>query len=206
MVNQFSPEVRNAMANQFEAVVGLSMLVRCYNAGSLPANTAAPATGTPIAEGVAPPDYLGAASGGQVSLLGTLTVTGLPAAGTTPGTAITYVRFFNNAGTVCHRQCTAGGQVTVPTSSATAANGVLLVFASGAGIQVGMQVSGTGIVPGTTVLAVAGGNVTISQASVAGVSSGASITFKADLAFDNASISTGQVATITSDSIAIGGA
>jgi hypothetical protein len=38
------------------------------------------------------------------------------------------------------------------------------------------------------------------------VSSGASITFKADLAFDNASISTGQVATITSDSIAIGGA
>lgn len=205
MVNQFSVAYANALAAQFESVVGASMRVQGFNAGSMPANCAAAPTGTKIAEGVADPDYLSAPSSGVVTLTGTLQLTGLAAAGAPPGTAITYVRFYDNAGVVCHRQCRAGPIVNLTTSGATAANGLVLTFAAAPGVEVGMQVSGTGIVPGTTVLVVAGGNITLSRASVAGVSSSAAIQFKHDIGFDNNSVSTGQVATVTADSLSFGG-
>jgi hypothetical protein len=74
-----------------------------------------------------------------------------------------------------------------------------LTFASGvtAGL-IGQNVTGTGIATGSTVIATSGTTgVTLSRASTAGVSSSVVITFAYDLQIDTASVTAGQLLTVT---------
>ena len=84
--------------------------------GSVPANCAAAATGTLLASGTLPSDWMNAASGGTKTLLGTWTLTGVAA-----GTA-GYFRVLDNAGTTVGIQGTvtatgAGGDMTLDNTS-----------------------------------------------------------------------------------------
>jgi hypothetical protein len=87
--------------------------------------------------------------------------------------------------------------VAIATSALTAANGNVLTFASTTGVATGMNVSGTGIVAGSTVVALTSTTVTLSLTSTAGVSSATSITFGGEVTLDNTSINSGQTVTIT---------
>ncbi len=103
-----------------------------------------------------------------------------------------------NAGDTTRMEGSAGATVTINTSAITAANGNVLTFASTTGVVVGMNVSGTGIVPGSAVIAVTGTTVTMSYASTAGVASAAAITFAADLVLDNTVVTSGQSLSVNS--------
>lgn len=194
---QYGVGVLNAKADIIETTIGPSPIFRGYG-GSVPA---APATapGTVIAQGTAASDWLTAPSGGVKTLQGTLALTGQAAAGA--GTNMTYVRAYDSSGTTCHAQYVVKTPVTINTSAATSANGNVLTFSSTTGAAVGDNVSGTGIVAGTTVLAVTGTTVTLSRASTAGVSSGVAITFAGDVSVDNVNIASGQVMNVSAISV-----
>jgi hypothetical protein len=64
-----------------------------------------------------------------------------------------------------------------------------------------MNVAGTGVPAGATVVAVGGTTVTLSATSTAGVANAAAITFTQDLTLDNATINSGQTVTITAKSL-----
>ena len=111
MAFQFSVEARNAALDAMEAAVGTSPLLRLYS-GAVPATTATAASGTLLGSATLPADWLGAASGGVKTLLGTWSGTG--SAGGTTG----YFRILNNAGTLSHFQGTVtatggGGDMTL---------------------------------------------------------------------------------------------
>lgn len=163
--------------------------------GTMPANCAAAETGTLLAQITLPADWAAAASSGAKALSGTWQV-----AASASGTA-GYYRIVDNAGTTCHEQGTAGVNVALTTNALTAANGNVLNFASTTGVAVGMNIAGTGVPTGATVVATTGTTVTMSMTSTAGVSNSASITFSQDLALDNASINSGQTVTITSKTL-----
>jgi len=190
---QYGVAVLNAKADSIESTIGTAPIFRGYG-GSVPA-TPATAPGTVIAEGTAASDWLTAASDGVKNLSGTLTLTGQAAAGA--GTNMTYIRAYDSAGSTCHAQYTVKTPVSINTSAATSANGNVLTFTSTTGAAVGDNVSGTGIVAGTTVLAVTGTTVTLSRASTAGVSSGATITFSGDVSVDNVNIASGQALNVS---------
>jgi hypothetical protein len=88
----------------------------------------------------------------------------------------------------------------------TAANGIVLTFTATTGIAVGMRVSGTGILADTFVIALTGTTTTLSRSSTAGVGSGVSITFNYDMTLDAATIATGQVVTVQTYALSVGGA
>lgn len=203
MAHQYSDAVRNAAAEAFETAVGTSPIVRLFS-GSVPANCAAPDAGTVLASGGPVGDWMSAASGGAKALTSTFTLTGQAGAGA--GTVATHFRLYNTAGTVCHDQGLCGGQVQIPTTALTAANGNVLTFTATTGIAVGMRVSGTGIVADTFVISTTGTTVTLSRSSTAGVSSGASITFNYDMTLDNPNIANLQVVTVQSYNFVTGGA
>lgn len=196
MTIQASTTVRDAQANAIETAVGASPKLRWYN-GTMPANCAAALSGnTLLAEGTLPSDFLTAASGnGQVAKNGTWTLTGQSGAGA--GTNATFWRLYENAGTTCHYQGTLGVNVVIATNNTTAANANVLNFASTTGVVVGMNISGTGVVTGATVIAVTGTTVTMSHASTAGVGNAASITFKYDMEVDNVNVANGQGITVS---------
>lgn len=115
MAKQFSTTFRNNAAGQFETTVGTAPKLQLLT-GAPPANCAAAATGTLLAELTLPTDWLTAPSSGQVALNGTWSGTGLPAAGA--GTAAAHYRVVDSAGTTCHEQGTVtvtggGGDLTV---------------------------------------------------------------------------------------------
>jgi hypothetical protein len=102
MAIQMSTALRNARLDAIETTVGVSAKVRIYS-GSAPANCAAAATGTLLAEWTLASDWAAAASAGSKSFSGTpLSTTGLAA-----GTA-GYYRLLDNAGTTAHMQGTVG--------------------------------------------------------------------------------------------------
>ena len=119
---QNSTTLRNNMIGQYETTVGTAPKLQ-LRTGAPPANCAAAATGTLLAELTLPSDWLTAASSGQVTLNGTWTGTG-SAAG-----AAAHYRLLDNAGTTCHEQGTVtatggGGDMTVDNTSIAAAQAV----------------------------------------------------------------------------------
>lgn len=115
MAAQFSDRIRNAWLDSNETVTGASPKLRIYT-GSKPANCAASATGTLLAEITCPSDWMAAASGGSKVLAGSWTVAAAAA-----GTA-GYYRLYDSAGTNCDEQGTitatgGGGDMTLDNTS-----------------------------------------------------------------------------------------
>jgi hypothetical protein len=189
---QLSTAVRNARLDTVESTIGTSAQLK-VRTGAPPANCAAADTGTVLASMTLPADWMAAAAAGSKALSGTWQDASADATGTAG-----HFRIYDSAGTTCHVQGTAGTNVVLTTSALTAANGNVLTFAATTGVVAGMNVSGTGVVAGSTVAAVTGTTVTLSMTSTAGVASGASITFSYDMSLDNASIAAGQSVTVAS--------
>lgn len=113
----YSDAVNNARLAALETVAGASPLLRIYS-GTAPTNARTALSGnTLLAEGALPSDWLANAATGSQAKAGTWTVTGLPAAGA--GTAGTFGRIYDAAGTTCHMQFTFGtsGEMTIATNS-----------------------------------------------------------------------------------------
>lgn len=99
MTVQLSDAVRSAMAEAYESTIGPTPTLE-LRSGAAPANCAAAATGTLLASMTLPSDWMGAASAGVKTLLGTWQTTG-SAAGT-----IGHYRI--KQGATCHEQGTVG--------------------------------------------------------------------------------------------------
>lgn len=199
---QLGVGVRDAKANAQETHIGTAPTLEFWN-GTMPATCGDADTGTKIAEGVLPSDWLTAASGnGQVAKNGTWTVTGIAAAGA--GTNANYFRVRKSS--TVHYQGKIGVSVPLTTNGVTSANGNVLNFASTTGVVVGMKISGAGVHADATVVAVTGTTVTMSHTSTAGVSSAVAITFSYDMPIDNVSIANTQVTTVNSFTLTEGGA
>jgi hypothetical protein len=130
MAIQLSVTARNGRLDSIETTVGTAPILRVYT-GTAPANVAAAASGTLLAEMTLPSDWLAAASSGSKAKSGTWSVDGQ--ADGTPG----HFRVYASDGTTCHMQGTAGvgsgdmsfdatiedgGTVTVTSFSLTDAN------------------------------------------------------------------------------------
>lgn len=116
MALQYSVAVRNAQNDQLETTIGTAPVLEIWT-GSPPANTAAADSGTKIAEGTLPSDWLTASSSGVKTKNGTWTLTGLSAAGA--GTAGGHFRIRN--GDTVHMQGTFGvGADMVPNNNSIA--------------------------------------------------------------------------------------
>lgn len=123
MTIQTSATLRDAQANLLESTVGTAPLLQFFT-GAPPANAAAADTGTKVAEGTLPSDWLTASSAGVVSKNGTWNFAGVSGAGA--GATIGHYRIKNSAGTTCHLQGTVtatggGGDMTV--NNTNVANG-----------------------------------------------------------------------------------
>jgi hypothetical protein len=97
MTIQHSVAVRNARLDVIETTIGASPKLQ-IRTGAQPANCAAAATGTLLAEITCPADFMAAASSGSKVLSGSWTVSA-----TATGTAAHY-RIVDSAGTTCHEQ------------------------------------------------------------------------------------------------------
>lgn len=102
MTIQLSVAVRNARLDVIESTIGASARLRIYT-GAQPANCAAAATGTLLADLPLPSDWMAAASSGSKGLTGTWQDTGADASGTAG-----YFRIVDNAGTTAHLQGSVG--------------------------------------------------------------------------------------------------
>lgn len=106
MALQESVAVRNARLDAIETTIGTAPILE-LRSGSVPANCAAAATGTLLAQAALPSDWLAAAASGSKAKAGTWSLTGL-AAGT-----IGHFRIYESGSpSVCHMQ----GTVTVTSS------------------------------------------------------------------------------------------
>jgi hypothetical protein len=192
----YSVNVNNGRLDSIETTVGTLPIVRLYN-GTMPANARTALSGnTVLAQGSAPSDWLSAAASDAKAINGTWSLTGQAGAGA--GTAATFYRIFNSGDTIAHIQGRVGGpSFTLTTSALTAANGNVLTFASTTGVAVGMDVSGTGILPGAKVIAFTGTTVTLSLSSTAGVANTTVITFRNEMTLDNNSIANAQAVSVT---------
>ena len=101
MTLQYSTPINNARLDAIETVIGASAKLRVYT-GSMPANTAAAATGTVLVEMQLPVDWLGASASNVKSKLGAWAGTAIAA-----GTA-GYFRILDNAGTTAGIQGVCG--------------------------------------------------------------------------------------------------
>ncbi len=125
MALQYSVAVRDAMNDQMETTIGTAPTLD-IRTGAPPASCATAASGTLIATGVLPSDWLTASSSGLKAKNGTWTVTGNAAAGA--GTAGGHFRI--NAGATCHTQGTFGvGSDMVPDNNSIANLQVVTVTA-----------------------------------------------------------------------------
>jgi hypothetical protein len=116
---QLSTAIRNAMANQIEATIGASAVLR-IRSGAAPANCATADSGTVLATCNLPSDWLSAASSGVVSQVGTWQDASADATGTAA-----HFRLYDSSGTVCGMQGNitvtgGGGDMTVDSTSFTA--------------------------------------------------------------------------------------
>ena len=97
MVRKHSARVRNALADAFESTIGSAPTLE-IRTGAPPALTSDADSGTLIASGVLPSDWLQNAASGQKLINGTWNVTGLPAAG--GGTLAGHYRIKGTGGVV----------------------------------------------------------------------------------------------------------
>ena len=116
MAIQYSTTLRNNQLDQIESTVSTAPLLRIYS-GSAPANCAAAATGTLLAEMTLPSDWMAAASSGSKAKSGTWQDTSANAGGTAG-----YFRILDSTGTTCHVQGTVtatggGGDLTLNNTS-----------------------------------------------------------------------------------------
>jgi hypothetical protein len=125
MALQYSVNVRNAQLDALETTVGTAPLLRIYS-GSAPANCAAAASGTLLAELTLPADWMAAASSGSKMLSGTWQDTSANATGTAG-----HWRLYDSGGSSCHAQgsITAtgdGGDLTFDNTSITVAGQITI--------------------------------------------------------------------------------
>lgn len=105
MALQYSLAVNNARLDTVESTTGATAKLQ-LRSGAAPANCAAAAAGTLLAELTLPSDWMAAASAGSKAKTGTWTGTAVAT-----GTAA-HFRIVDNAGTTCHVQGTAGLSAT----------------------------------------------------------------------------------------------
>lgn len=115
MAVQYSVAVRNAMLDSIESTTGASAKLQ-IRTGAQPANCAASASGTLLAEIDLPSDWMAAASGGTKGLAGSWSEAAIAT-----GTAAHY-RIVDNAATTCHEQGSVtatggGGDITLDNTS-----------------------------------------------------------------------------------------
>lgn len=120
MTITYSNAVKDAKNDAVETAIGTSPKLRIYN-GTAPASASTALSGnTLLAEGTLPSDWMAASSGGVKAKAGTWTLTGQSGAGA--GTAGTFYRIYDNAGSTCHEQGTltatgGGGDMTIDNNS-----------------------------------------------------------------------------------------
>lgn len=128
---QYSVTLRNNQLNQIETTIGTAPLLRMYT-GTAPANCAAAATGTLIAEMTLPTDWMTAASNGSVTKSGTWSDPAANADG-----VLGYFRLYDSGGTTCHIQGTismsSGDMIVDNTNVATGQNITVDTFTINAG-------------------------------------------------------------------------
>jgi hypothetical protein len=125
MALQYSVTVRNAQLDAVETTVGTAPLLRIYS-GSAPANCAAAASGTLLAEATLPSDWMAAANSGSKALSGTWQDASANATGTAG-----HWRLYDSGGTTCHAQGTVtatggGGDMTLDNTSIASAQSVTI--------------------------------------------------------------------------------
>lgn len=167
---QFDAASRNNLIDEWVAFVGAAPKLRLIS-GTIPASCAASQTGTTLVSITLPSTWMNAASSGEATKAGTWQANSI-ATGT-----ITHARLLNSAESAVRWQGTVSQAFALTTSASTAANGNVLTFTSAAGVTVGMDVYGSGVPAGTTVVAVTSTTVTLSQVSTAGIGSATEILF-----------------------------
>lgn len=198
MTTQYSTAHRTNSATQLNTDIGMSAKLKFYS-GAVPANVAA-------AAGTLGATLTGNATAFGAAAAGVLTANAITGANAAAAMApCTYMRIATLAD-VDVVQLLVFQQVVLATNALTAANGNVLNFAATTGVLPGMNVAGTGIPVGTTVLSVTSTTVVLSQTSAAGVASAASITFNGDCTLQNTSINIGQAMTVSSLTITTAGA
>lgn len=125
MAIQYSTTLRNNQLDQVESTTGTSAILRIYS-GSAPANCAAAATGTLLAEMTLPSDWMAAASSGSKAKSGTWQDTSANATGTAG-----YFRVLDSTGTTTHIQGTVtatggGGDLTLDNTSIASGQSVTI--------------------------------------------------------------------------------
>ena len=125
MAIQYSTTLRNNQLDQVESTTGTSAILRIYS-GSAPANCAATATGTLLAEMTLPSDWMAAAASGSKAKSGTWQDTSANATGTAG-----YFRVLDSTGTTTHIQGTVtatggGGDLTLDNTSIASGQSVTI--------------------------------------------------------------------------------
>lgn len=125
MALQYSVAVRNAQLDAVESTVSTAPLLRIYS-GAAPANCAAAASGTLLAEMTLPSDWMAAASSGSKALSGTWQDASANATGTAG-----HFRLLDSGGTTCHAQGTVtatggGGDLTLDNTSIASGQSVTI--------------------------------------------------------------------------------
>lgn len=125
MALQYSVTVRNAQLDAVETTVGTAPILRIYS-GSAPANCAAAASGTLLAEATLPSDWMAAANSGSKALSGTWQDASANATGTAG-----HWRLYDSGGTTCHAQGTVtatggGGDMTLDNTSIASGQSVTI--------------------------------------------------------------------------------
>lgn len=125
MALQYSVAVRNAQLDAVESTTGTAALLRIYS-GAAPANCAAAASGTLLAEMTLPSDWMAAASSGSKALSGTWQDASANATGTAG-----HFRLYDSGGTTCHAQGTVtatggGGDLTLDNTSIASGQSVTI--------------------------------------------------------------------------------
>lgn len=190
---QRSTAARDAANDGYRTELGTIGVTLELRTGAPPANCAAADSGTLLVACSLPSAPLSASSGGVISKSGSAWSGTVSA----PGGIAGHYRLKKSGG-ACVEQGTCAIAVTHNTSGSTAANGNTLTFPSTpAGVAVGMTITGTGVPPRATVVAISGGTVTMNSTSTTGVASSAAITFGGDMNIDNTNLATGQTLTIS---------
>ena len=195
---QYSTAERTAQLNTLVTDVGINAQIIGYS-GAMPANVAAAPTGTLLVQ------FAGNAAQFGTVASGVMTASAVANAIAAATGTLGYFRVNTSAGTAIY-QAAAFASVPLTTNALTAANGNVLNFASTTGVVVGMNVSGTGVVPFTTVVAVTGTTVTLSTTTTAGVANATAITFNGDFTCNPTGVTSGQTCTFGSHTLTRGGA
>jgi len=198
MSNQYSNTHRNNSMTQLNTDIGVNAQIICYS-GSPPANVAAAVTGTLLVQFAGNATAFGAVASQQ------LTANAVASVNAAASGILGYYRINTSGGTPV-AQGTIYQSTPLTTNALTAANSNVLNFAATTGVVAGMSISGTGVIPGTTVLATTGTTVTMSQASTAGVANAAAITFGGDMTVANTNVAAGQSCQFTSLVVTAAGA